>query len=116
MALTSITIAGFEVWPETIDYRPMWIGGDLRRALDGTAYRKNVAQKYRLALSWSYATAEEHQEIKVIWEQARQGAVTITCSDPLISGTFTLTSQDFPLEPLDGEDPYYKGVMTFEEQ
>lgn len=116
MALTSVTIAGFEVWPEKVDHRPMWIGGDPRRALDGTLYRKNAGQRHRLILPWSYATADEYQVLKVIWEQARQGAVTITCSDPLFSASFVLTDAEFPLEPLDGPDPYYQGAMTFEER
>lgn len=116
MALTSVTIAGFEVWPEKVDYHPMWIGGDVREALDGTAYRKNVGQKHRLVLSWAYATADEYQILKVIWEQARQGAMTITCSDPYISASFICLDPELGLEPLEGSDPYYQGTLTFRER
>lgn len=116
MALTSVTIAGFEIWPSKIDYRPMRIGGSIRRSLDGTAYAKDVAKKHRLALPFDFATADEMQAIRVVFEQCRMSYVAITCSSPYISSNFLLKDEELAFEPLDGPGNLYAGTLTFEER
>lgn len=113
--MTAVTIAGFETYPSKIDPRSLWIGGPPKRSLDGTGYRKGVKVKIRLALTWGYVTPDEAQVLRVIFAQARMGAVAITCSDPAISGSFLFTDDALALEPLEGEAELYQASMTFEE-
>lgn len=114
--MQAVTIAGFETYPSKIDPRPMWMGGQVRRSLDGTGYRKGLPPKIRLALTWEYLTADEAQIIRVIFAQALAGAVQITCENPAINGNFLFSGDELALEPLEGEDELFQASMTFEER
>lgn len=114
--MQAVTIAGFETFPSKIDPRPLWIGGSIRRALDGTGYRKGLPHKIRLVLSWGYLTADEAQILRVIFAQALAGAVKITCENQAINGNFLFSGDELSLEPLEGDGEFYKATMTFEER
>ena len=114
--MQAVTIAGFETYPSKIDPRPLWIGGGVRRSLDGTGYRKGLPPKIRLTLTWSYLTADEAQILRVIFTQTLMGTVRITCANPTISSNFLFSGDELPLEPLEGEDELFQASMTFEER
>lgn len=114
-----VTIAGFEVYPERAIVVPFVVGNPtIRRSLNGTGYQKDVGEKQRVTLSWSVLDAEEMQTIKVIWQQTRQTStgVSITCSDPAISGNFLRQGSELQFEPLDGSTTLYRGTLIFEER
>lgn len=111
-----ITINGWELHPEAINYRPALVGGPIRRALDGTGYRKIVATKAKLELPWSVVGRDEMQAIRIVFEQAKSGAVTITCSDPVISGSFLLADEELAFDQLEGSETYWRGSLRFEER
>lgn len=111
-----ITIAGWELHPEAIVYRPAIIGGPIRRALDGTGYRKVVSTKHKLELSWSVLDADEMQAVRIVFEQAKGGSVTVTCLDPVISGSFLLADEELPFDSLEGSQPLWRGSLRFEER
>lgn len=110
-----ITIQGWELHPEIITHRPALIGGPIRRSLNGTGYRKVVSTKGKLSLSWPVLDADEMQIVRIIFEQAKAGAVTVTCSDPVISGSFLIADDELAFDPLEGAEALWRGSMTFEE-
>lgn len=113
--MATVTIAGFELYPEQVLPRLRNIGGPIRRALDGTGYKKVVAQKDKLSLSWPVLDADEMQVLRCIWELARQGSVTITCADPYVSGSFLIADEELAFDPLEGSEKLYRGSLSFEE-
>lgn len=115
--MATVTIAGFDVYPERVIPVPFVVGNPaIRRSLNGTGYQKDVAEKQRVTLSWSVLDAYEMQVIRVIWQQSRQGTVAISCTDPAISGNFLRQGSELQFEPLDGPNSLYRGTLIFEEQ
>lgn len=115
--MATVTIAGFDVYPERVVPVPFIVGNPtIRRSLSGKGYQKDVAEKQRVTLSWSVLDAYEMQVIRVIWQQTRQGAVPISCSDPAISGNFLRQGAELQFEPLEGSQSLYRGTLIFEEQ
>lgn len=114
--MATITIAGFDLYPETIKPRLWRIGGPTRRSLDGTGYQKNITQKQKLALSWSVLESDEYQLVRIIWEQARQGMVAISCINPLVSGNFLCADEELAFEPIEGDGNLWRGSINFEER
>lgn len=114
--MAEVTIAGFLVYPDTVTPRQRNIGGPIRRALDGTGRKKVVGAKAKLSLSWPVLDADEMQIVRIIWEQARQGAVVIACSDPYVSGSYLCADEELSFDPLEGSTALYRGSLTFEEQ
>lgn len=111
--MPSITIAGYELFPETVAPRRRRIGGPIREALDGTGYRKDVAQKVKLAVDFPYLTSDEFQAVLAVWESCRAGAVTISCSNPLVSGSFLLADDELAFDPLEGSSGLWRGSFNF---
>lgn len=114
--MATVTIQGFELFPEQVLPRLRNIGGPIRRSLDGTGRKKVVGQKNKVQLVWPSLDADEFQVVKVIWEQARQGSVTIACADPYVSGTFLCADEELAFDPLEGDQKQWRGVLNFEEQ
>lgn len=116
MAVNPTTIAGWDTYPASVQVRPMSIGGGIRRALDGTAYRKSVAEKLRLVLRFDAISAEEYGTIRAIWTAGRLGSVAITNTDFNVSGTFIAADTELAFDPLDGAQAVWSGSLTFEER
>jgi len=111
-----ITIAGWDLYPESVNPNPKLIGGPTRESINGTGYRRITGQKQVVSLVWGYLDAEEFQLIQIVWALARAGTVAIACVDPRISGTFLLVDQVFPFTYIEGSTEAYKGSLTFQEQ
>lgn len=111
-----VTIAGWDTYPEAVDYVPFLVGGAPRDSMNGTFYRKITAQKHKVPLVWGYLSADEMQVIRVVWSICQQGPVTIACADPAITGTFLVTDVDFPFTLIEGQTAAYKGALNFVEQ
>lgn len=115
MASNPTTINGFELYPSKVTPVPMWIGGGVRRSLNGTARRKRVSVKQRIVLRWDVMTADEKAIADVIWVQAGADSVTIVNAEQGINGSFVFADPELKLEPLEGKPGRWAGVMTFEE-
>lgn len=115
--MSTVTIAGFEVYPERVIAIPFVVGNPaIRRSLNGTGYQKDVAEKQRVTMSWPVLDADEMQIVRVIWQQSRQGTVAISCSDPAISGNFLRQGSELQFEPLEGSPSLFRGTLIFEER
>lgn len=116
MSFNPTTIASFDVYPSSVIPTPMWIGdAKPRRALDGTGRRKNVAQKLAVALAFDSCTSDVVAIMRVIWEQGRQGSVTLVDTNQSINSTFLVADQSFNFKPMEGPSQLWSGSMTFEE-
>lgn len=113
---SEVLIGTIPVFPSAADPRPMTIGGEIARSLDGTGYQKSVGIKVKLSLAWDAITEMELQDVRVIWTQALSNPPTITCSDPYVSGTFLMATKEWPFKPIDGDEGLYSGAIVFEER
>jgi hypothetical protein len=111
----TITIAGYEVYPNKITTPQILYGGGIRRSLNGTAWRKIVSTKYKFNATWDFMDNEEAQWIRIILLQAIRGEVTITCDDPVINSSFIIANSEIALERLEGDGCFYKLELQFEE-
>lgn len=94
----------------------MLIGGPINRSINGKGFRKVLDEKIKLELVWDAAMSMEIHDIRVIWNRAKQGTVTITVDDPAISGTFQLADNEWPFKRIQGDANLMAGKLTFEEQ
>jgi len=115
MAAT-ITVAGWGLYPAEVQVTPMLIGGGINRSINGKGFRKVLGEKQKVEMLWPVLTAEEAQDLRIVWTAAKQGTVTISCSDPYVSGTFLLADPEFKFKRIEGSNSLYAGSMTFEEQ
>lgn len=113
--MATVTIAGFELYPEQVTPRQRNLGGPIRRALDGTGRKKVPASKAKLQLAWPSLDSDEMQVVRVVWELCRQGSVSISCSDPYVSGTYLCADEELAFDPLEGDQKLWRGVLNFEE-
>jgi hypothetical protein len=113
--MSTITIAGYEVYPSVISNPSSLYGGQVRRSLDGTAWRKIVTKKNKVALVWDFIDAEEKFWLDLILSQCLNSSVSIVCDSPSISGTFILANDDIDFKDVEGSDKYTSLELLFEE-
>ena len=111
-----ITINGLELYPSTIGDRSKKIGGPIREALNGTGYQKTVTKKKRIPLAWDFVGEDEFQLIRIIWEQSCSDALTVSCSDPMVSGSFLIEEDELAFDALEGDGRFYTGSLTLRER
>ena len=106
----------WEVYPSRIKDKPTLIGGPIREAMDGTAYKKVMGEKLVLRLEWDLLDVDELQFLRIVWARAREGAIALSCTDPLASGNFVLVETEWPFERLEGGEALWVGALTFMEK
>lgn len=118
MPITPTLINGYELWPESVEYDPTWIGGPPRPSLSGTMRRKRIGTGANLAITFNSIGPNEYALIKVLWAQASQ-VFTIVDAAEGINDTFVMVNDTLGFKRVPntwGSTALWSGVLRFVKQ